>query len=74
MFFIIFVYITHRKTQNMKVYQQEILDGLSEQIKAQASVAYCAPAILVNDIDNDTSWNISRSNIDKIKEIGRAHV
>lgn len=30
----------------MKVYQQEILDGLSEQIKAQASVAYCAPAVL----------------------------
>lgn len=31
----------------MKVYQQEILDGLSEQVQAQASVAYCAPAVLV---------------------------
>lgn len=51
----------------MKVYQQEIIDGLSEQVKAQASVAYCAPAILVNDIDTDSSWNVSRSNIEKIK-------
>jgi hypothetical protein len=51
----------------MKVYQQEIIDGLSEQIKAQASVAYCAPAILVNNIDTDASWNVSRSNIEKIK-------
>ena len=51
----------------MKVYQQEILDGLSEQIKAQASIAYCAPAIIVNDIDTDETWNISRHNINKIK-------
>jgi len=51
----------------MKVYQQEILDGLSEQIKAQASIAYCAPAIIVDDIDADDTWNVSRSNINKIK-------
>jgi hypothetical protein len=51
----------------MKLYQQEILDGLSEQIKAQSSVAYCAPAVLVNDIDQDESWNVSRPAIDKIK-------
>ena len=51
----------------MKVYQQEILDGLSEQIKAQASIAYCAPAVIVTDIDSDKTWNVSRSNIDKIK-------
>ncbi len=41
----------------MKVYQQEILDGLSEQIKAQASVAYCAPAVLATDAEAD-SWNL----------------
>jgi hypothetical protein len=51
----------------MKVYQQEILDGLSEQVKAQASIAYCAPAVIVTDVDSDQTWNISRSNIDKIK-------
>jgi hypothetical protein len=51
----------------MKVYQQEILDGLSEQVKAQASIAYCAPAVIVTNIDSDQTWNISRSNIDKIK-------
>lgn len=51
----------------MKVYQQEILDGLSEQIKAQASIAYCAPAIIVDNIELDNTWNISRSNIEKIK-------
>lgn len=42
----------------MKIYQQEILDGLSEAIHAQASVAYCAPAVLVH-LDDDptrTSW------------------
>jgi hypothetical protein len=46
----------------MKIYQQEIID-----IKAQASIAYCAPAILVNNIDTDASWNVSRTNIEKIK-------
>ena len=51
----------------MKIYQQEILDGLSEQVKAQASIAYCAPALLVNNIDHDDTWNISRKNIEKIK-------
>ena len=51
----------------MKIYQQEIIDGLSEYIKAQASIAYCAPAILVNNIDADASWNVSRPNIEKIK-------
>lgn len=51
----------------MKVYQQEILDGLSDQIKAQASIAYCAPAIIVNDIECDDTWDVSRQNIDKIK-------
>jgi len=51
----------------MKIYQQEIIDGLSEDIKAQASIAYCAPAILVNNIETDASWNVSRPNIEKIK-------
>lgn len=46
----------------MKVYQQEILDGLSEQVKAQASVAYCAPAVLVEDC-----YHTNPPLIDKIK-------
>lgn len=32
----------------MKIYNQEILDGLSEQIKAQSSIAYCTQAVLSN--------------------------
>lgn len=42
----------------MKIYQQEILDGLSDAIRAQASVAYCAPAVLVHvdDSPKKTSW------------------
>lgn len=59
--------LIERQDINMKVYQQEILDGLSEQVKAQASIAYCAPAVIVNNIESDATWNISRSNIDKIK-------
>ena len=51
----------------MKVYQQEILDGLSEQIKAQASVAYCAPAVLVQDTGKDAFCDISHNRINKIK-------
>lgn len=51
----------------MKLYQQEILDGLAEAVKSQASVAYCAPAVLVNNIENDSSWNPSRTIIKKIK-------
>jgi hypothetical protein len=38
----------------MKIYQQEVLDGLSDAIRAQASVAYCAPAVLVH-VDETTS-------------------
>jgi hypothetical protein len=38
----------------MKIYQQEVLDGLSDAIRAQASVAYCAPAVLVR-VDETTS-------------------
>lgn len=48
----------------MKVYQQEILDGLSESIKAQASVAYCAPAVLVTEAET-SSWDLDF--INKIK-------
>jgi hypothetical protein len=51
----------------MKIYHQEILDGLSEPIKAQASIAYCAPAVLVSDIDKDVSWDVSRNIINKIR-------
>jgi uncharacterized coiled-coil protein SlyX len=51
----------------MNIYKQEILDGLSETIKAQASIAYCAPAILVNNIDQDSSWDVSRQTIQKIR-------
>ena len=47
----------------MKIYKQEIVDGLSEQIKAQASVAYCAPAVLVSDSDA----NLDIDFINKIK-------
>ena len=32
----------------MKIYNQEVLDGLSEQIKAQGSIAYCSQAVLSN--------------------------
>jgi hypothetical protein len=48
----------------MKIYQQEILDGLSEQIKAQASIAYCAPAILVDETDLDNNHSLC---VEKIK-------
>lgn len=41
----------------MKVYQQEILDGLCESIKAQASVAYCAPAVLAQNAET-SSWDL----------------
>ncbi len=51
----------------MKLYQQEILDGVAEAVKSQASVAYCAPAVLVNNIDQDSSWDVSRSIINKIR-------
>lgn len=48
----------------MKIYPQEILDGLSETIKSQASLAYCAPAVIANE--NKLS-NISSSNINKLR-------
>jgi hypothetical protein len=51
----------------MKVYNQEILDGLYDIVKSQASVAYCAPAVLVNDIDQDSSLDVVRGLIQKIK-------
>jgi hypothetical protein len=48
----------------MKIYNQEILDGLTETIKAQASVAYCAPAVLINE---NSSLNHSRHIVNKLK-------
>lgn len=48
----------------MKVYKQEILDGLSEQIKTQASVAYCSPAVLST---NEHFKLSSNSIVEKIK-------
>lgn len=48
----------------MKIYAQEILDGLGEVIKSQASVAYCAPAVFVNE--NKLS-NTSNNNIIKLR-------
>jgi hypothetical protein len=51
----------------MKVYNQEILDGLYDIVKSQASVAYCAPAVLVNDIDQNSSLGVVRGLIQKIK-------
>jgi prefoldin subunit 5 len=39
----------------MKIYKQEILDGLESSIRANASIAYCSPAIVsepsINSID-----------------------
>jgi hypothetical protein len=50
----------------MKVYNQEILDGLSDIIKSQASVAYCAPAVLIDNV-YDSSLDIVLGLIKKIK-------
>jgi hypothetical protein len=47
----------------MKIYNQEILDGLGDAIKAQASVAYCAPAVLVSEHNSPDISNI----INKLK-------
>lgn len=38
----------------MKVYAQEILDGVSEMVSEQCSVAYCSPAIVCNNLDIHT--------------------
>ena len=51
----------------MKVYKQELLDGLSEIIKSQASIAYCAPAVLVNRVDDKAALSMSRNIIDMVK-------
>jgi len=33
----------------MKIYQQEILDGVAEKVRADVSVAYCSPAIILSE-------------------------
>lgn len=43
----------------MKIFQQEILDGVSEKIKADTTIAYCAPAI-VCDTHNHSSEYINK--------------
>lgn len=48
----------------MKIYNQEVLDGLCDVIKSQASVAYCAPAILINE---QQSSSISHNIVEKLK-------
>jgi len=51
----------------MKVYKQELLDGLSERIKSQASIAYCAPAVLVNRVDDNATHSMSSAIVDMVK-------
>jgi hypothetical protein len=51
----------------MKIYQRELLDGLSECIKAQASIAYCAPAILVDRVDDKNMRSTVRDIINMVK-------
>jgi hypothetical protein len=57
----------------MKVYKQELLDGLSERIKSQASIAYCAPAVLVNRVDDKAALSMSRNIIDMVKASSNPH-
>jgi hypothetical protein len=38
----------------MKVYAKEILDGVSELVSEQCSIAYCSPAIVCNNLDIHT--------------------
>ena len=38
----------------MKIYPQEISDGVADLVQSSASVAYCAPAILCSDGDAET--------------------
>ena len=45
----------------MKIYAQEIADGLSERIKNDTTVAYCSPAVLT------TETNSVKKLIDKVK-------
>ena len=51
----------------MKIYKQEVLDGLSDVIHSQASVAYCAPAVLVHPDDSPVKTSWENSFIRKIK-------
>ena len=39
----------------MKIYNQEIKDGISDLVKTQASIAYCSQASISNRKDNDDS-------------------
>lgn len=45
----------------MKIFQQEILDGVSEKIKADTTVAYCAPAVVCEKHSHSSEY------INKIK-------
>lgn len=45
----------------MKIYKQEVLDGLSEHIQADTTVAYCAPAIVCEPHSHSSEY------LDKIK-------
>lgn len=38
----------------MKIYPQEIKDGVAEAVKASASIAYCSPASVSKTISNDS--------------------
>lgn len=51
----------------MKIYKQELLDGLSERIKSQASIAYCAPAVLVDRVDDKNMRSMARDIINMVK-------
>ena len=54
----------------IKLYKQEIADGLSEMIQSQASVAYCSQATLtgaeVSELPDGLKKLIAKSNPDQL--------
>jgi hypothetical protein len=53
----------------MKIYSQEIKDGIAELVQSQGSVAYCVPAALIakDKIINEDSSSKLNITVDKIK-------
>ena len=49
--------------ENMKIYAQEIADGVSERVKNDTTVAYCSAAVLSNKTESDAIQLL----LDKVK-------
>jgi len=59
----VYIICERHHEENMKIYAQEIADGVSERVKNDTTIAYCSAAVLSNKTESDAVQLL----LDKVK-------